>query len=107
MITVCCIAFSVLGVNAATLNWKSSQGNPDGYKVYYGTDANNPSHSKDVGNVTQYNIDQLGLPENVQYYFYVTAYNTHGESAPCPPVAYTSGDTTPPVAPIGLNAVAK
>jgi len=90
--------------SAASLAWNSSSGTVEGYKVYYGTNVSNPSNSVDVGTVTQYNIDTLGLSENVQYYFCVSAYNTAGESAPCSPVAYTSADTTPPIPPIGLVA---
>ncbi len=104
VITICCLIISVCRVNAATLNWTASTGNPTGYKVYYGTNANSPSNSKDVGNVTNYNIDQLPLSENVRYYFSVSAYNAEGESATCPPVAYTPGDSTPPVPPVGLKA---
>lgn len=103
IITICCNFLSVLAINAATLNWVDSSGNPAGYKIYYGTNVSTPSHSKDVGNVTRYNLDQLPLSENVQYYFCVSAYNAAGESAPCPPVSYTPGDTTPPSPPIGLT----
>ena len=89
---------------AATLAWDASSGTVNGYKVYYGTNASNPSKSIDVGNATQYNIDKLPLAENTQYYFCVSAYNTAGESDPCPPVAYTPADTTPPSPPKGLMA---
>jgi len=91
-------------VPAATLVWDSSTGTVDGYTVYYGTSATNPSESVNVGNVTQYAIDSLPLSENVQYYFCVSAYNTAGESDPCAPVAYTPADTTPPTPPVGLEA---
>ena len=91
-------------VSAADLVWDASSGTVDGYKVYYGTNASNPSKSVNVGNKTQYDIDKLPLAENTQYYFCVTAYNTAGESNPCPPVAYTPADTTPPSPPKGLMA---
>ncbi len=90
--------------SAATLVWDASTGTVDGYNVYYGTSATNPSESVNVGDVTQYSIDSLPLSENVQYYFCVSAYNTAGESAPCAPVAYTPADTTPPQPPVGLEA---
>ncbi len=102
---VICLFFFLLAAfdsHAATLSWGSSSGNPDGYKIYYGTSATNVSKAKDVGNVTAYNLDKLSLSENVQYYFSVSAYNAAGESAPCPPVVYTAGDTTPPSPPLGL-----
>jgi hypothetical protein len=72
--------------------------------VYYGTNAGNPSNSKKVGNVTAYNLDQLPLSENVQYFICVSAYNASGESAPCAPVGYMPGDSTPPKPPFGLFA---
>jgi len=90
--------------SAATLVWDSSTGTVDGYKVHYGTSSGNPTTTVDVGNTTQHNIESLPLSENTQYYFCVSAYNTAGESEPCPPVAYTPADTTPPQPPIGLLA---
>jgi hypothetical protein len=104
LISIFFIWITALGSHAATLRWEASSGNPDGYKVYYGTNASNPSNSKDVGNVNAYNLDQLPLSENVQYYFCVSAYNAAGESPPCPPVGYSLGDTTPPTPPVGLVA---
>ena len=89
---------------AATLAWNASSGNVDGYKVHYGTTASNPSKSIDVGKATQYDIDKLPLNDNVEYFFCVSAYNAVGESDPCPPVAYTPADTTPPSPPVGLMA---
>ena len=91
-------------VSAANLVWDPSSGTVEGYKVYYGTSASNPSTSVDAGAVTQYSIESLPLSENVQYYFCVSAYNTAGESDPCAPVAYTPADTTPPTPPVGLVA---
>ena len=88
---------------AAKLIWDASSGTVDGYKVYYGTTAT-PSNSKTVGNVTSYNLDNLPLSENVQYYLTLTAYNSAGESAPSLPVIYTPGDSTPPFPPSGLTA---
>ena len=102
MLIMVFIAISVS--SAATLVWDASTGTVDGYNVYYGTSATNPSESVNVGNVTQYSIDSLPLSENVQYYFCVSAYNTAGESDPCAPVAYTPADTTPPQPPAGLAA---
>lgn len=99
---LCSTAVSIAA--AATLAWDSSSGTVDGYKVYYGTNASSPSKSVDVGNTTRYDIDKLPLSENTQYFFCVSAYNTAGESNPCPPVAYTPADTTPPAPPIGLMA---
>jgi hypothetical protein len=102
--SMCFLTLSAPGIHAATLRWAASTGSPDGYTVHYGTNAANPSNSKKVGNVTAYDLNQLPLSENVQYYFCVSAYNAAGESAPCSPVAYTPGDSTPPSPPVGLVA---
>ena len=91
-------------VSGANLVWNASQGVVDGYKLYYGTKVSKPAHSVKVGKATKYNIDKLGLSENVQYYFCVSAYNSAGESAPSSPVAYKPGDSTPPSPPVGLVA---
>ncbi len=99
------VFFTMISVSsAATLLWETGGGTVDGYRVYYGTNSSNPSNTIDVGSTTQYNIDNLPLSENTQYYFCVSAYNTAGESAPCAPVAYTPADTTPPAPPVGLTA---
>ena len=51
--------------SAATLIWDASSGTVDGYNVYYGTNASNPSEMVNVGNVTHYSIDSLPLSEDV------------------------------------------
>ena len=88
---------------AATLVWDASSGTVDGYRVYWGTNASDRSNSSDVGNATQYNLNNLPLSEGVTYYICVSAYNTAGESQPCAPVAFTPGDNTPPLPPLGLT----
>jgi hypothetical protein len=88
---------------AATLMWDSGGGLTDGYKVYYGTSASDPSQTIDVGNVTQYSIDHLPLNENVEYFFGVSAYNVTGESPRSQSVSYTPADNTPPSPPAGLR----
>lgn len=105
LIMVLIAVFSMISVSSgATLVWDASSGTVDGYNVYYGTSAANPSESVNIGNTTQYSIDSLPLSENVQYYFSISAYNTAGESDRCAPVAYTPADTTPPQPPVGLVA---
>lgn len=105
LIMVLIAVFSMISVSSgATLVWDASSGTVDGYNVYYGTSAANPSESVNIGNTTQYSIDSLPLSENVQYYFSISAYNTAGESDRCTPVAYTPADTTPPQPPVGLVA---
>jgi hypothetical protein len=102
MATILIYTLSAGSAFAASLAWNACSGDVDGYKVYYGTNATNPSSMINVGDVTQYSIDSLPLNENQQYYFCVSAYNAAGESDPCAPVAYTPADTTPPSPPVGL-----
>lgn len=104
MFTVCLWSVAASGAHAAALHWNPSSGTVDGYKVYYSTSSSNLSTSKDVGNVTSYNLDKFPLSENVQYYFSVTAYNNAGESPYSPQTSYSPGDTTPPLPPVGLVA---
>jgi len=104
IITACIIFFLSGSALAASLEWTASTGTVDGYNVYYGTSATNPSEKVDVGKVTRYSIDSLPLSENIQYFFCISAYNSVGESNPCAPVAYTPADTTPPQPPVGLVA---
>lgn len=102
--SICFWVFTASPISAATLRWGQSTGDPDGYKVYYGTNSSSPSKVIDVGNKRSYNLDALPLSESIQYYFCVSAYNTAGESDRCDPVPYMPGDTTPPLPPIGLVA---
>jgi hypothetical protein len=88
---------------AAKLVWDPSTGDVVGYRVYYGTTSVNYTNNVDVGNVTEYNIDNLPLQEGVTYYFAVKAYNAAGESGFSNAVTWTQGDTTPPNPPRGLN----
>ena len=50
-----------------------------GYKIHYGTSHENYTKVKDVGNVTTYNLCNLGLTPAQEYYFVVVAYTTIGE----------------------------
>ena len=97
------VLLSPIASSAATLVWDASSGTVDGYKVYWGINSSDQSNSTDVGNVTQYNLDNLPLSEGVTYYIFVSAYNEAGESSPCAPVVFTPGDNTPPVPPVGLT----
>lgn len=90
---------------AASLRWDPpSQGTVTGYRVKYGTSSSTPSTTVNVGNTTQYYLDNAPLAENRTYYFWVTAFNATGESSPAGPVAYNTSDSTPPVPPTGVNA---
>lgn len=89
---------------SATLKWDPSAGQVTGYKIHWSQSPSGPAQSRDVGNVTEYSLNLLPLAENVTYYICISAYNTAGESPPCPPVPYTPGDSTPPLPPKGLQA---
>ncbi len=96
------VLFPGLG-ETASLVWGTSSGAVAGYKVYYGTSPNDQSNYRDVGNTTQYDLNQLPLSEGVTYFLSVSAYNAAGESPPCTPVVFTPGDNTPPAPPGGLT----
>ena len=90
-------------ISAETLVWDASSGTVNGYNVYYGTTPGDQSNYRDVGNVTQLDLNNLPLSEGVTYYLSVSAYNEAGESLPCTPVVFTPGDNTPPLPPIGVS----
>jgi hypothetical protein len=98
------LALATSPASSATLVWDPNSDAVDGYKVYYGTSSSNLGNSVNVGKTTKYNLDQLPLTQNRQYYFRVTAYNKLGESRPSAAVAYTPDDSTPPAPPQGLVA---
>jgi len=63
------------GTGSVIVSWDANT-EPDlkGYKVYYGTASRSYDHVIDVGNVTEYTINNLAA--GVTYYFAVTAYDT-------------------------------
>jgi hypothetical protein len=107
VIIIACTALSLClttSIWAATLVWDPNTDQVDGYKVHYGTNQSSLSQIVDVGNVTQYNLDQLPLQEQVEYFFSLSAYNAAGDSGTTTPLGYTPADTTPPAPPTGLEA---
>ncbi len=80
------ILFTVIPAFAASLVWDASTG-ADGYIVYYSDGSNN--WSKNVENVTTYDLAPLNMIPGTTYTIYVTAYNVAGESAPSNSVTYT------------------
>jgi hypothetical protein len=50
-----------------------------GYKIYYSTSPRN--YTVDVGNVTEYKLEDLDLHEDVIYYIAITAYDTSGNES--------------------------
>ncbi len=71
----------------ATLSWMSSSTNADGtlltdlagYKIYYGTELDEFSNTIDVGNVTNYQINNLA--DGLTHFFAITAYDTQGNES--------------------------
>jgi hypothetical protein len=62
------------------LAWDANQ-DPDlgGYRVYYGTSPREYTNFMDVGNVTNFRLDELR--EGVTYYIAVTAYDMSGNES--------------------------
>ena len=103
---VCVISIGT--ASAARFAWDTST-DADGYIIHYGTSESDQSQSVDVGKVSSYDLDNFSLPENVWYYFSLSAYNAAGESPRTHTERYrkepsTQVDTTPPNAPTGLTA---
>ena len=86
-------------VGAANLRWDSSEGDVDGYIVYYGTSGEGEyTENINVGNVMEVlDIDNtLHLHPGETYTAIVRAYNDKGESGPSNSVEYTAPAFTPP-----------
>ena len=64
------------------LKWDASNG-AIGYKIYFN------EFNKDVGDVTQCNLNDLNIEPNVAYTYHVTAYNECGESEPSNTLDFT------------------
>ena len=79
------------------LTWNpNDEGDLRGYKVYYGTLSDNYTAIIDVGNVTEYKLDDLGLHQDVIYYIAITAYDIFGnESDFSPELEYFADDGVP------------
>ena len=108
LITFLLIAIYSIHVHAADpmLKWNASTGDVSGYTIYYGLSQGNYPFSEDVGNVTQYSLNNFSLSEGTTYYFVVRAYNASGESGDSNGAIYTvpsASDTTPPVSPEGVS----
>lgn len=67
--------FSSALAGGVTVSWDANtEDDLLGYKIYYGTASRSYDHIIDVGNVVEYDIDNL--PGGHTYYFAVTAYDT-------------------------------
>ncbi len=103
-----CLAMAVLVLALLTpldssaetrLSWDSVSGNVTGYRIWYGKAKDSHTSSKELGNVTEYSLNNLPLEEDVKYYFVVRAYNSGGESGDSNEVSWTAEDLTPPLPP--------
>jgi hypothetical protein len=52
-----------------------------GYRVYYGRVSGHYELYVDVGNVTEYMLDDIGFQQDVIYYIAITAYDTSGNES--------------------------
>jgi hypothetical protein len=106
LITIFLIAIYSINLHASDLKWDASTEDLSGYKIYYGLSQGSYPFSEDVGNVTQYSLNNFSLSEGTTYYFVVRAYNATGESSDSNVITYavpSAGDTTPPLAPAGVS----
>ena len=108
---IICFLFLSIATNSLicaaeqVLKWDASTGEVTGYTIYYGTSQGSYLLNRDVGDVTQYALNNFPLSEGVTYYFVVRSYNSYGESANSGEISYTvpiTGDTTPPLPPVGV-----
>ena len=105
-ITALLIIIYSIPLHAADLKWEASTGDVSGYTIYYGLSHGSYTFSDDVGNVTQYSLDNFSLSEGTTYYFVVRAYNAFGESGDSNVTTYavpSADDTTPPIPPEGIS----
>ena len=105
---VICILFTIFYITIpalhdsyaaeVTLEWDANyESNIKGYKIYYGLESEDYSHSIDVGNCTSYTVS--GLEEEETYFFAATAYTFSAyESDYSNEVSYTpSGENVYPI----------
>lgn len=93
---------SVLPASALDLAWDDTNapGVVTGFNLYF-FQTNDPAALWNVGvtdgSTTQVNINDDNFQPGESYTFYVTAYNTRGESVPSEELVYTVPMYTPPV----------
>jgi hypothetical protein len=97
-----------LGLNdqafSGILSWTLDSGQATGYRIYFGESCNNLQTFIDVGDVSQYTLNNMPLSENKSYCFAVKAYNQSIESPFSNTVNWTTADNTPPSPPTEVKA---
>jgi len=78
------------------LNWGTSTGMVEGYRVYYKDISGTYINYVDVGNVNKFSLDKILKDNdyecNTIYYFIVRAYNEFGESGNSTEVDYSTSE---------------
>ena len=69
------------------LSWSTATG-ATGYKVYYGTDGGDLGTPITLGEVTSYQLPQLGY--ETQYFWKVVPFNSGGEASGCSVISFTT-----------------
>ncbi len=76
----------------AAMNWSSSGGQVNGYKLYFGKE--NPptsiANGTDLGNATTFQ-PSANLEAKTTYYWQIVSYNTNGGAVNCPVWSFTTG----------------
>lgn len=72
---------------APTLSWSAVSG-ATGYKVYYSSDSSNLGNPITLGEVTSYQLQQLGY--ETQYFWKVVPTNAGGEATGCSVISFTT-----------------
>jgi len=77
-------------VGNSVITWNTPIGIPTGYKLSVGTQSGgtNILNMQDIGNVTSYNLSNLGF--GTTYFVKVVPYNNHGNAINCPEYSFTT-----------------
>lgn len=96
MVAIAIVFLLASVANAWTLSWEASAGAGVNYRVY-SCDVNAPDIVAviDNGAALNYDLDSAGLTVGTRYEFWVTAYNTTGESPDSEHVRWTMPSSEP------------
>jgi hypothetical protein len=88
--------------NNTTIKWDANAEMVTRYRIYYGVEQGEYTSSLDIGNVTQYTLNTLNLPDGVTHYLAVTAQNDAGESSFSNEMAWTPSLPAAPSSPTNI-----